>query len=302
MSTVRHTTETGPGGNTKLWGWETRPALSLLEFLVAVAIVAILLALLLPAVQKVRSAASLLREKNKLRQIALAIHMYADNHERIGYNSIFVEILPYLERGAYYEKMLPNGPKGKALWGAEVMPPYLNEDDPSLAIQRIGVASYCINAQIYKEFNANRSALIRDGMSNTIEITTCYANKKVERSSQDIYRILRSWGMEINIVMPPLPPVVINGANLTAEMRPSAFANPFYGDVLPGSAEAQSVTFQPRPKIEEADPRIPQSPYTHGLLAGLADGSVRMISPQISPQTFWAAVTPSGGEVLGPDW
>jgi len=80
------------------------------------------------------------------------------------------------------------------------------------------------------------------------------------------------------------------------------FANPYHGDVLPGSAEAQSVTFQLRPKIEEADPRIPQSPYTHGLLAGLADGSVRMISPQISPQTFWAAVTPNGGEVLGPDW
>ena len=52
------------------------------------------------------------------------------------------------------------------------------------------------------------------------------------------------------------------------------FANPYHGDVLPGSAEAQSVTFQLRPKIEEADPRIPQSPYTHGLLAGLADGSV----------------------------
>ncbi|MBA2227845.1 hypothetical protein [Thermogemmata fonticola] len=281
---------------------ERRPALSLLEFLVAVAIVAILLALLLPAVQKVRLSASVTREKNKVRQIALAIHMYADNHDRIGYNSIFVEILPYMERGAYYEKMLPNGPKGEALWGAEVMPPYLNEDDPSLAIQRIGVASYCINAQIYKEFHANRSALIRDGMSNTIEITTCYANKKMKRSDQDIYRMLRSWGMEINIVLPPVPPIDIDGVNMTIEMRPAAFANPFYGDVLPGSAEAQSVTFQLRPKIEEADPRIPQSPYTHGLLAGLADGSVRMISPQISPQTFWAAVTPNGGEVLGPDW
>ena len=50
MSTARHIRETGPRGNTKLWGWETRPALSLLEFLVAVAVVAILLALLLPAV------------------------------------------------------------------------------------------------------------------------------------------------------------------------------------------------------------------------------------------------------------
>lgn len=301
MSTVRHIRETEPRGNTKLWGWETRPALSLLEFLVAVAIVAILLALLLPAVQKVRSAASLLREKNKVKQIALAIHMCADTHDRIGYNSIFVEILPYMERGAYYEKMLPNGPKGEALWGAEVMPPYLNEGDPSLAIQRIGVASYCINAQIYKEFNANRSALIRDGTSNTMEITTVYANIMKQNGQYSQHDVKRFWGFEINFIRPS-PPVTINGIQFTFEFRPSAFANPFYGDVLPGSAEAQSVTFQLRPKIEEADPRIPQSPYTHGLLAGLADGSVRMIFPQISPQTFWAAVSPNGGEVLGSDW
>ncbi|MEJ5277633.1 MAG: hypothetical protein WHU94_17230 [Thermogemmata sp.] len=96
--------------------------------------------------------------------------------------------------------------------------------------------------------------------------------------------------------------IPVPGSNEVLDALPPTFANPYCRDVLPGSAEAQSVTFQLRPKIEEADPSIPQSPYTYGLLAGLAGGSVRMISPQISPQTFWVAVTPNGGEVLGPDW
>jgi hypothetical protein len=70
----------------------------------------------------------------------------------------------------------------------------------------------------------------------------------------------------------------------------------------PGSPEAETLTFQLRPKLEEVNVRIPQSPYTHGLLVGIADGSVRMLNPNISPRTFWAAVTPNGGEVLGPEW
>jgi hypothetical protein len=38
------------------------------------------------------------------------------------------------------------------------------------------------------------------------------------------------------------------------------------------------------------------------MIVALADGSVRTIHPGISPETFWAAVTPAGGEVLGADW
>jgi hypothetical protein len=34
----------------------------------------------------------------------------------------------------------------------------------------------------------------------------------------------------------------------------------------------------------------------------LADGSVRKVDPSLSFTTWSAAVTPSGGEVLGPDW
>ncbi|MEJ5277634.1 MAG: hypothetical protein WHU94_17235, partial [Thermogemmata sp.] len=58
------------------------------------AIVAILLALLLPAVQKVRLSASVTREKNKVKQIALALHMYADDHDRIDSVRPFIGILP----------------------------------------------------------------------------------------------------------------------------------------------------------------------------------------------------------------
>ena len=38
------------------------------------------------------------------------------------------------------------------------------------------------------------------------------------------------------------------------------------------------------------------------MFVALLDGSVRRLAPGISPTTFWAAVTPAGGEVLGSDW
>jgi hypothetical protein len=62
------------------------------------------------------------------------------------------------------------------------------------------------------------------------------------------------------------------------------------------------VTFQTRPAIEDCDPRIPQTPHRGGMLAALADGSVRVLSSDMSPSTFWAAVTPARGEALGDDW
>jgi hypothetical protein len=45
-----------------------------------------------------------------------------------------------------------------------------------------------------------------------------------------------------------------------------------------------------------------QTPHRIGMFVALLDGSVRRLAPGISPTTFWAAVTPAGGEVLGSDW
>jgi prepilin-type N-terminal cleavage/methylation domain-containing protein len=272
---------------------------TLIELLVVIAIIAVLIGLLLPAVQKVREAAARAQSMNNLKQQSLALHNCNDTHGRLpaavgffpgngwtdsqwgtpaAHGTLQYYLLPFMEGDNIYQNT-----QGWSFnsYGT-VVKPYLSPGDRTLPADNLawdgrGGISYASNWFVFggNGNGGSQAAIPRtfvDGTSNTIVFGEryCICRRGLSGEVQHI------WGHDGADVGP--------GASY---LSPS-----FWNTNLP----------QLKPTDAQCNPALLQTLFSSGALVGLGDGSVRSVSTGVSQTTWQAALLPADGIPLGNDW
>jgi type II secretory pathway pseudopilin PulG len=269
-----------------------RPALTLLETLVVLGIVALLIGLLLPAVQRVRVAAARAAGRNNLRQLALAAHQYEDQHgalpdfatpidgapTNLPASGVFTKLLPYVEQQAVYRDVLAHGLPAAAV----TVKVYVDPLDGT-ATAAAGGTSYVANDRVFGAPGRTLAGSFPDGAGQTLLFS-----ERLMRCGSGQSAAFNAWPIVVD-----LTPVAGH-----ADARPARLAlaappqfGPTAADCRPGGAS---------------------SPDPTGILAAMGDGGVRTVSPGAARgpaagpagavMNWQAALTPAGGETLGAEW
>ena len=313
--------------------WRRVRGFTLIELLVVIAIIAILISLLLPAVQKVREAAARAQCQNNLKQIALATVNCADTHRGLlppslgnypnrggsgnnGEGGLLFHILPYVEQQNGYKASWTNSNNTDGRNGQQ-QPTY---SQWSGTIQQLAVPIYsCPSDPTTDMSNSNWTAA-----------HTSYAY------NGQVFGVAYPWGWGMGSGR--FPAALQDGTSNTilfTERATNSYGNPnwtpdggfnYWPDWGPSIASSEGgqptgaaaifvvgapLGCGPNPGNGSgtvpgqgacADGNVANSYHTAGINAALGDGSVRFVTQGISANTWWAALTPAAGDELGTDW
>jgi prepilin-type N-terminal cleavage/methylation domain-containing protein len=293
-----------------LSGWQRKyKGFTLIELLVVIAIIAILIGLLLPAVQKVRAAAARTTCQNNMKNLGLAIHNYASANAGnlppeiayyppnpgSGWSTFHYLLLPYMEQQAIYNANIGQG----QVWGtgiqgaAGAVKSYVCPADSGSApngtcvygvggswasssyssnYYMFGVGNNSINGQTSNNSRYNIGN-IPDGTSMTVGV--------VER-----YGSFQNWGWS--------SASYFYGGNPWGWQPHQAVYGP-WGLNAPQIAPAQNAN-------PVANPTCPQAGHPGSMNCLLMDGSIKQVTSAISSTTWNYACQPDDGNILGSDW